>query len=53
MEERIIARIAELEQAERVAHIELVAIRTTLKELRDLIAPTGPQPEDDQPAPPA
>jgi hypothetical protein len=43
MEERIQARITELEQAERKTEMELIAIRTVLTELRKLLSPDAPE----------
>lgn len=43
MEDRIKARIAELEQAERKTEMELIAIRTVLGELRKLLASESPE----------
>jgi len=42
MEHRIYTRLAELEQAERQAELELIVIRTVIKELRALVQPEAP-----------
>ena len=42
MEERITARIAELEQAERDTELQLIVIRTVLAEMRALLTPAAP-----------
>lgn len=42
MEERITARIAALENAERDTELQLMAIKTVLAELRALVAPDQP-----------
>jgi hypothetical protein len=43
MEENVKRRIVELEQAERDAHMQLMAIRTVLAELRALLTPATEQ----------
>jgi hypothetical protein len=42
MDERIKARIQELQQAERKAEIELVALRNMIAELERLLTPGAP-----------
>lgn len=42
MEERIAARIAELEQAEQELRTQLGAVMTVIAELRQLLAPKAP-----------